>query len=158
MSVEKQIKNFENKPFKTLFIWLVFLTLIGTGVSIVGSGLGWFTNAAKVANQEFSPEAMLKKYEWFKDAAASLDKKQANISAYKSRINSFKEDYEGKPKSEWPRDDRQSYNQINAEYQGMLQMYNSVVADYNSQSNKFNWKSFDKTNDDNITKHFKIKG
>ncbi len=156
MTLEKQAKNFESKPFKTLFIWIVVLMLIGTGVSIIGTGLGFFTNAAKVAQQEFSPEAMLKKYEWFKDASAALDKKQADLSAYSVRINTFKDDYSGIKKSEWPRDDRQAFNQLNAEYQGMLQMYNSVAAEYNAQSNKFNWSKFDQTNGDSIQKHFKI--
>lgn len=156
MSIEKQVKNFESKPFRTVFVWLLLLMLMGSGVSIIGYGFGWFTNAAKVAHQEFSPEAMLRKYEWFKDASASLNKKQAGLSAYSVRMNSFLEDYKGVSKREWPRDDRQAYNQLNAEYQGMLQMYNSVAAEYNSQSNKFNWSNFDQTNGDVISKQFKI--
>jgi len=128
MSIEQQVNNFENKPFKTITLWLIAIIVIGGVGSIVASGMGFFTSAAKVAHQEFSPEAMLRKYEWFKNASASLQKSESNLSAYSLRINSFKSDYEGVKKKDWPRDERQQYNQLQAEYQGMLQMFNATAA------------------------------
>jgi hypothetical protein len=34
--------------------------------------VGWFGEAATVAREELGPRALLKKYAWFKDAAASI--------------------------------------------------------------------------------------
>lgn len=158
MTIDTEIKSFENKPFRTFTRWGLILIVGGSVITIAGYGMGFFTNAAKVAHQEFSPEAMLKKYEWFKDASASIDKQSVNLDAYERNIKGYLSDYEGVKKMDWPRDDRQAYNQLRAEYQGMLQMYNSTVAEYNAQSNKFNWRSFDQTQGDAVAKTYEIRG
>lgn len=131
------------------------IALIG-GLTLVGNVVGVFTETAAVANEQFGPRAMLAKYEWFKNASAKLDEQSANLLAYRAKIDAFKSDYEGIKKSEWPRDERQAFNQLRAEYQGMLQMYNSVASDYNAQSSKFNWSSFDTTDGDQIQKQYNI--
>jgi hypothetical protein len=50
--------------------WAVVLFLALGAISYV---LFWPLNAAKVVEQEFAPDVMLQKYEWFKDASAALD-------------------------------------------------------------------------------------
>jgi len=62
------------------------LCVLGILVSGIGYSLGWFSETAQVTQGEFGPRAMLEKYEWFKDAAAQLDKKQADITVYNGRI------------------------------------------------------------------------
>src|SRR3990172_12847418 len=71
------------------------LIVIGIGVVFGGVGwtLGWFREGATVVQEEFGPRAMLQKYEWFKDAAAQLDKKRADISVYQSRFKSMELTY-----------------------------------------------------------------
>lgn len=111
--------------------------------------------AAQVAQKEFSPQAMLTKYEWFKDASATIQEKENSIASYKTNIARFNEDYAGTSRKDWAREDKQEYNQLNVELQGMIQSYNIVVSEYNAASNKFNWEAFDATEGDTLARTFK---
>ena len=71
-----------------------------TILSIGGFVCGWFGEAAQVAQEEFGPRELLKKYEWFKDVAASLDAKKANIEVYAGRITALQEDYVDVPRKD----------------------------------------------------------
>src|SRR3989338_2346349 len=113
---------------------------LGIFVSVIGYGLGWFGEAARVTQEEFGPGALLKKYEWFKDAAAQLEKKQADITVYDSRITSMDESYKGTPRQKWARDDREQYNVWQSEVAGVKAGYNTLAAEDNSQMAKFNWR------------------
>lgn len=113
---------------------------LGILISVIGYGLGWFSEAAKVTQQEFGPEAMLKKYEWFKDAAAQLEKKQADVVVYESRTKSMNETYKNLSREKWPREDREQYNIWQSEVAGVKASYNQLAADYNAQMAKFNWR------------------
>lgn len=95
--------------------------------------------AADVAHDEFGPRAALKKYEWFKDAAAALDAKVADIRVYEAKQKDLTDMYAGKPRSEWPRDDREAYSINASELAGMKTSFNKLAADYNAQMAKFNW-------------------
>ena len=108
-------------------------------LSVVGYGLGWFSEAGKVVQEEFGPRASLDKYEWFKDAAAQLEKKQADIGVYESRMKSMDDTYKDRPRYQWPREDREQYNVWVSEVAGVKASYNSLAADYNGQMAKFNW-------------------
>lgn len=123
--------------FWKIFIAVVMISIV-TGV--VGYALGWFGEAAKVAQDEFGPKAALAKYEWFKDASAELDKKQADIKVYESRITNMEEGYKGTPRVKWPREDREQYNLWQTEVAGVKAGYNSLAAEYNAQMVKFNWR------------------
>ena len=100
-------------------------------------------NAKDTAYKEFSPEAMLKKYEWFKDASAMLEKKKQDIQVYENRITQMKEDYSDTPRKDWDRTDKEQMNQWQTELAGVKASYNTLAAEYNSQSSKFNWKHFE---------------
>lgn len=106
----------------------------------IGWACGAHENALEVARKEFYPDALLQKYEWFKDAAAALDKKQADIKVYEARIAALTADYEGVPRSKWPRDDREQSSIWASELAGVKASYNALAADYNSQMSKFNWR------------------
>ena len=118
---------------KVITAFFVLSALIGG----LGSTFGWFGEAAKVAQDEFGPKAMLAKYEWFKDAAAQLDKKQADIAVYEGRITEMTERYKNK---EWPRDVREQWSIWSSEVAGVKASYNALAADYNGQMAKFNWQ------------------
>ena len=123
-------------------IWKIFwfivipLTLIG----MIWWGFGWFSNAGKVAFDEFSPEAMLEKYEWFKDASATLDKKMADVKVYEKRVTDMKDAYEGVSRKDWARTDLDDYNLWTSEVAGIKASYNSLASQYNSEMAKFNWR------------------
>src|SRR3990167_7025376 len=109
-------------------------------ISVIGYGLGWFGEAAKVAQEEFGPRTMLEKYEWFKDAAAQLEKKQADITVYDGRMKAMNEIYADLARQKWPREDREQHNVWSSEVAGVKASYNSLAAEYNAQMAKFNWR------------------
>lgn len=121
--------------------WRIFGAIFGVAVVLgaLGYFMGWFGEAAQVAREEFGPRATLQKYEWFKETAAQLDKKRADIKVYANRQKSLEQAYDGKPRSGWPRTDLEQYNLWEQEVAGIKASYNSLAADYNAQMAKFNW-------------------
>lgn len=119
---------------------IVTLVVIFIVVGVTGWALGWFGEAVEVIEEEFSPSELLQKYEWFKDTAAELDAKRANIGVYNSRVESLKESYGDTPRSEWDRTDKEQYNLWIQEQAGVIASYNQLAADYNAQMAKFNWR------------------
>lgn len=114
---------------------LLFLSLLCFVV-----GCNACTEAEQVAHEEFGPRAALKKYEWFKDVAAQLEKKKADIKVYKAKLVDMEQSYEGVARKDWDRTDKQTHAQWQAEIAGTIASYNTVAADYNSQMAKFNWR------------------
>lgn len=120
------------KGFRLVFVIAVIL-------GILGYFMGWFGEGAQVIREEFGPRATLVKYEWFKDTAAQLDKKQADTKVYANRQKSMEETYKGTPRIQWPREDREQFNLWEQEVAGIKASYNMLAADYNAQMAKFNW-------------------
>ena len=109
-------------------------------LSLTGYSLGWFQEAAQVTREEFGPRAMLNKYQWFKDASAQLDKKQANIRVYEARLDGLEAAYDGVERADWDRVDKQQSNLWRAELAGVIANYNGLAAEYNAEMSKFNWR------------------
>lgn len=110
--------------------------LIGVGVIttlIVLYVIGYGIEVASTARAEVAPKAILKKYEWFKNAKSSLDEKQANLVSYKARCE------EAKTIQNPDRTDKENASLACTEYLGMKASYNSLVSEYNAQSSKINW-------------------
>lgn len=109
------------------FGWIVGVSiLIIIAVSVIRS----CGDTADVIHKEFGASALLKKYEYFKDLSAAIDKKRADLDAYRSNLK----DYNPKDK-----DDKFYYEQSKMEAMGILTMYNQLVSDYNSGMSKFNY-------------------
>ena len=119
---------------------IVGVAILSALIGGIGYVFGWFGETAKVAQDEFGPKAMLTKYSWFKDAAAQLDKKQADIKVYEGRLTQLEASYEGVPRSRWAREDREQYNTWSSEVAGVKASYNSLAAEYNAAMAKFNWR------------------
>lgn len=148
MSWESWGRSLERGPFsfglKVFFACLLFLCVTSTCLFPVACMGRWFHSGTTVFHKEFSPEALLKKYEWFKDVSAQLDKKQADIKIYEQRFHDLKTSYgENTPRSKWSRDDREAYNQWASELAGVKASYNSLAAEYNSAMSKENWRFCD---------------
>lgn len=109
-------------------------------VSVAGYVLDWFVEAGAVQQEQFGPRAALKKYEWFKDAAAQLEKKRADITVYEGRLTAMNESYKDLPRQKWPREDREQYNVWASEIAGVKASYNELAAEYNAQMAKANWR------------------
>lgn len=130
----------ERGPLHIAIKIVVAVFIVGIIISVIGYGLGWFHEAAQVAREEFGARELLKKYEWFKDASAQLDKKVADIQVYDARLHSIAESYGNVPRKEWAREDREQYNIWSSEVAGVKASYNSLAAEYNAQMAKFNWR------------------
>lgn len=138
---EKHAKTLEKGP-KSATLTIIkggaILIFIGVIFSILSGILGWFGEAAQVARNEFGPQAALTKYEWFKDTAAGLDRKQANIKVYSARLATF----DGMSRKDMDRTDKTQQAQWLAEVAGVKASYNTLASDWNSQISKFNWSMF----------------
>lgn len=121
---------------------LVVLALIAAcAVLRVGSGVANLVDeTVTVAGEQFGPRALLAKYEWFKDASASLDKKRADVGVYGTRLASLEQAYAGQTRNAWPRDDREQYAIWASEVAGVKASYNQLAAEYNAEMVKFNWR------------------
>ena len=95
---------------------------------------------AQVAQEQFGAQALLTKYEWFKDASAQLDAKVADMAVYQRRFKTLQEAYDGSPRSKWSREDREQFNIWASELAGIKASYNGLAAEYNSQMSKFNYR------------------
>jgi len=129
------------------------ITLIVVVVGGLSYALGWCGEAAQVAQEEFGARGSLKKYEWFKEAAQQLKKKDKDISIAEQKLKTLEEAYTGIARGQWPRSDREQYNVWASELSGIKSSYNNLVAEYNAASSKFNW-SHVKSEGDLPPQHF----
>lgn len=77
---------------------------------LVLCGCGYISDAQNTVFQQTKASAVLKKYEWFKDAAAQLESFDATIKVQQKRLEFLESD-----RANWTRDDRQNWNQISNE-------------------------------------------
>lgn len=135
----------ENHKGPLSYIFTIFLIIVvaSLGIGAVSFVIGYLNDGAQVVREETSPRALLKKYEWFKDASAQLDAKKANITAQELRLKALTDAYivDGKPqpRSQWARTDLESFNQITAEISGVKASFNDLAAQYNAQMVKINF-------------------
>ena len=106
---------------------------------VASYALGWCGEAAKVTQEEVGPRAVLQKYMLLKEMHAQLDKKLADIKVYENRMNALEAAYKGAPRGQWPRDDREAYNQAATELAGVKASYNDLAAQYNAKMAEVNW-------------------
>lgn len=109
------------------FAWLIGICIL---IIVFASIVRSCGNTADTIHKEFSTSALLKKYEYFKDLSAAIDKKRADLTAYKVNLQDY---------AITDKDSRFYYEQSKAEAMGILMMYNQMVADYNSGMSKFNY-------------------
>lgn len=138
-------KAAEKGPLAFFAKVIILIFILSALVGGLGYVFGWFSESAQVVQEEFGPRAALKKYEEFKDIAASLDAKKATIDSYDRGLSDVKAsmvDRDGKalPMVEWPRDVRESYMQRQTEVRGLKASYNNLAADYNARMAKFNYR------------------
>jgi hypothetical protein len=135
-------REFERDLYRTKWtFWKIFWPMVAVIAlfSATGYVFGWFGEAAAVVQNEVGPSALLKKYEWFKNASAELDKKAADINVYTARSETIKNNYKDLPRNKWPKDDREQLSLWDTELAGIKASYNSVASEYNAQMAKINW-------------------
>lgn len=124
--------------FLSGIVILLLVLFIGT----CNTGAKMITNAQQTVYEQFSPSELLKKYEWFKDASAQLDAKNANLSDYRQRFGSMKEGYgtDSLHRNKWSREDKEQWNIWESEESGVKASYNDLAAQYNAAMAKFNYR------------------
>jgi len=127
-------------PVSFIIKVIMGLAIVGVPLSLLGRGCSWFNEAANVAQEQFGPREALRKYEWFKDASAQLEKKQADMGVYDQRLKSLGQAYEGQPRGKWAREDREQWSVWQSEAAGVRASFNMLAAEYNAQMAKFNWR------------------
>lgn len=105
---------------------LVIALLVGSCARITGE-------AGDVLMEESGPRAMLRKYEWFKDASARLEEKRADLVLYDARIQSLRI-------PDMDRHDKAALRQAISERLGVAASYNSLAAEYNANMAKVNFR------------------
>lgn len=115
---------------------LVLLPVLFVG----GHACTWFGEAATVTREEFGPRALLEKYSRFKSLHASLAAKQAGIRSLGTKVERLRADYEGTPRKDWPRDDRQQLAQWESEIDGLKLIFNQGAATYNADMAKAHYR------------------
>lgn len=115
-----------------------YYTVIFIALFMLG-GCRYINDAQETAYNEFKASSSLVKYEWFKDASASLAQKLESIKVVEAKIQALSDDYEGVPRREWDRTDKETYRIWTQELTGMILSYNILAAEFNSNRSKFNW-------------------
>jgi hypothetical protein len=97
-----------------------------------------------MVEDQYAPDAILHKYEWFKNQYNSIQ--QIGIRTEQSRlaIENYKQ-MMGDP-SKWNFSQHEEFSRLSTIYSGYQSQYNALAAEYNSQSSKFNW-DFARTNE-----------
>lgn len=120
------------------FGWICLLAVLLVAVWVGGMALGWFGRATQLVQEQVDPYELQRKYELFKDEAAQLDKKKADISVYEKRFRAF-----GSKTGECPETlSRTRSEQCMVwmqEVSGIIASYNSLAGDYNAQMSKWNY-------------------
>lgn len=106
--------------------WIAWLMAISIGAIVISTTLKMCSDGAKTIEKQYSPSALLKKYEYFKDLSAAIDKKRADIEMYKEQI---REEIDHVEKL-----------QLKSELRGIISIHNQLCADYNSAMAKFNYR------------------
>lgn len=126
-----KLNNFEPKESTNVFKYITMFTLVLIFIWVISFFLGAAASVANVAKQELGPQAALKKYEWFKDTSNELNRKLTDINIYEQRTSKC---YKFTPNK---------CDIIEEQLFGLKSNYNSLVAEYNSNSKKINWELFD---------------
>jgi hypothetical protein len=132
---------------KKLLLLIVGVILLG--IIVTTSSCRWINDGVETAHQEYDPSAMLKKYEWFKNQSQRIQKMDQDISNAKTLRDGIRGQFEsdnGKDHKSWDPVTRKQYqDKVDLQDQmvnATVSQRNSIVADYNAQSSKFNWAPF----------------
>lgn len=124
-----------------LLIGILFIIILPTikTCNIAGKLID---NGINTAYQEFKPEELLRKYEWFKEASAQCEQKLATLKTYESRFEVLKRAYgpDSLNRRNWERADLEQWNVWQSEYLGVKASYNDLASQYNSAMAKFNYR------------------
>lgn len=121
-----------------VFGWAVLIVIILVALWVGGMALGWIGGAVQVVQEQVEPHELQRKYELFKDEAAQLDKKRADLSVYEARFKAFGAKGIDCPETLSRARSEQCLVWVQ-EVSGVAASYNALAADYNAQMAKWNY-------------------
>lgn len=127
------------KSFTLVLVIIVASLVTLTGLGIVSRGCSMVDEAAAVVQEQAGARTLVRRYEWFKDAAGQLQGLAANVDASRARQTSMELSYAGVARQQWSREDREQWNQWDTEASGIAMSYNALAAEYNANASKLNW-------------------
>jgi hypothetical protein len=107
------------------------ILLVIFGIIIFFTCIRFCSSTTEVIHKESNAGALLKKYEYFKDLSAAIDKKRADIEMYQSEIAGM---------TSVDKDDKFYIQQRKSELLGIISMHNELCSEYNSAMSKFNYR------------------
>ena len=119
--------------------WILVAFAVIVGGFLVSNGCWFAGQTVQVAKEQFGPRELLRKYELFKDMHSALDRGNANIKVYESRITAMENDYEGTVRKDWDRIDKQTMSTWQSEVAGVKANFNQMASEYNAAMAKFNY-------------------
>lgn len=122
-------------PWKRIILWAFVICAAFVGFRALIMPLWFASRTLDVVQQQIDPAELLRKYEWFKDAAAQLDAKVANIKITQGLIDDANAIQDKKD-----RVDRENVMLWQRELGGMKFSYNQLAAEYNAQMAKINYR------------------
>lgn len=129
------------KYFGWLIIILIGFLIIGSVFKTCNTAEKFIDNGLNTAYEQFKPEELLRKYEWFKDASGQCEQKVATLKTYESRFLNLRQSYgsDSLKRKNWARTDIEQWNVWQSEYLGVKASYNDLASQYNSAMAKFNY-------------------
>lgn len=130
----------------TIIWWVlgivIALTFFGIFVKTCNTVAKYNNDAQNTIFDQTKLSELLRKYEWFKDAAAQLDSKKATLGTYESRFVNMKQSYgaDSLTRRNWLRSDVEQWNVWESEYTGIKASYNDLASQYNSAMAKINYR------------------
>lgn len=137
--IEGRVDTMRMTKTKIALIVIGIVVLFGA-CSILRFACNYAGKTAQVIQKEIDPANLLKKYEWFKDASAMLDKHIADSRGFRNKVRRLEKMYEGIPRNQWSRHDIDAHNQWLTEIDGIGAAYTGLAASYNSRMAKINYR------------------
>ncbi len=129
------------KYFGWIVIVVIAIFIMGVLMNTCNTANKMVDNGFETVYEEFKPEELLRKYEWFKDASSQCDQKLSTLKSYESRFNVMKQSYgsDSLNRRNWERSDLEQWNIWQSEFLGVKSSYNDLSAQYNAAMVKFNY-------------------
>lgn len=119
---------------KYFLIFLAVFIVVGVGAFTCNI----WNDSIKTVQKEFAPSALLKKYEYFKDLSAAIDKKRADVDIYTEALQEY---YDSSGKMLATDKETKFYiEQRRSELLGIISVHNQLCSDYNGAMAKFNYR------------------
>ncbi len=139
--------SIEKGPLSGIWKIIGIGLLVIVPLSMIGWGLGLFSEAAQVAQEEFGPRAALDKYEWFIEQSTRIEKMDQDIKLFEGSAEAVDKQYAGYgDQTKWSPDIRLQYNRAKQQSRddliAVVSQRNNLVREYNGASQKFNWSPF----------------